>query len=209
MTVTIEYYFSLLSPWAYIGHKAFHDAMKRVDAKIAYKPINIPAAFEASDTPILGKRHITRQQYRTLELQRWAVKRGLEFNYWPAHWPFAAATGDKMIMACAAGGGDPASFMGQVFSGIWEREIDYGNDAELVAAANAGGLDGNALLAQAKSGAFDTGYEENTKEAIESGVFGVPAYFYKGEFFWGQDRIELLEDAVRSGRDGFKPILPG
>ncbi|MGI9371739.1 MAG: 2-hydroxychromene-2-carboxylate isomerase [Hyphomicrobiales bacterium] len=209
MTVTIDYYFSLLSPWAYIGHKAFHDAMNRTGAAIAYKPINVPEAFQASETPLLGNRHITRQQYRTLELQRWGVKRGLEFNYWPAHWPFAAATGDKMIMACCAKNNDPASFIGQVLSGIWERETNYNDEAELVAAANAGGLDGDGLLADAKGGKFDAAYEANTQEAIGAGVFGVPAYIYKGEFFWGQDRIDLLEDAIRSGRDGFTPVMPG
>jgi hypothetical protein len=96
-----------------------HDAMKRSGAKINYKPLAIGSVFEASDTPLLGKRHKTRQAYRTLELQRWAVKRGLEFNFWPAHWPFAAATGDKMIIAAVESGDDPSEFMRQVFTGIW------------------------------------------------------------------------------------------
>lgn len=204
----VDYYFSLLSPWAYIGHDAFHEAMTRCGASVNYLPINVPQAFEASETPVLGKRHKTRQAYRTLELQRWAVKRELEFNFWPAHWPFAAATGDRMIIAISQSGGNPAAFMRQVLTGIWEREANFAEDAALIEAANAAGEDGAALLQDASRPEIGSIYEANTAAAIERGVFGVPAYLYDGEYFWGQDRIDLLEDAVASGRAGFKPVFP-
>ncbi|MCP5082211.1 MAG: hypothetical protein GY948_10995 [Alphaproteobacteria bacterium] len=116
----VDYYFTLLSPWAYIGHDAFHEAMERTGTTVNYRPINLPQAFEASNTPMLGNRHKTRQDYRTLELQRWGVKRGLNFNYWPAHWPFAAANADKMIISLVQNGESPAAFMREVFTGIWD-----------------------------------------------------------------------------------------
>ena len=37
----------------------------------------------------------------------------------------------------------------------------------------------------------------DTKESIERGVFGAPSYIYGGELFWGQDRPEFLERAVK------------
>lgn len=208
MTASITYYFSLLSPWAYVGHDYLHDMIGRTGGRIIYKPINVPAAFAASDTPGLAKRHKTRQAYRTLELQRWRVKRGLEFNLWPAHWPFAAATGDRMIAAIVEAGGDPAPFMRIVFSGIWEREQNFAENAALSAAADAVGLDGAALLDHAQRDETGAIYDANTAEAVSAGIFGVPAYLYKDEYFWGQDRIDLLEDAIVSGREGFKPVFP-
>ncbi|MEM7425470.1 MAG: 2-hydroxychromene-2-carboxylate isomerase [Pseudomonadota bacterium] len=204
----VDYYFTLLSPWAYIGHDAFHEAMGRCGASVNYVPINLPQAFEASDTPLLGKRHKTRQDYRTLELQRWAVKRDLDFNFWPAHWPFAASTGDRMIIAIQQNGGNPAAFMRQVFTGIWERQTNFAEEAALVEAANAAGEDGEKLLGMSGANSIGRVYEDSTSRAIELGIFGVPAYFYDGEYFWGQDRIDLLEDAVSSGRPGFKPVYP-
>lgn len=204
----VDYYFTLLSPWAYIGHDAFHAAMDRCGATVNYKPLNLPKAFEASETPVLGKRHKTRQAYRTLELQRWAIKRNLEFNFWPDHWPFAAATGDRMILAILQQGRNPAAFMRQIFTGIWERQENFAEESALVEAANAVGENGTALLEAAGGPEVGDVYEANTSAAIELGMFGVPAYFYDGEYFWGQDRIELLEDAVSSGRAGFKPVFP-
>ncbi|MCH8138674.1 MAG: DsbA family protein, partial [Proteobacteria bacterium] len=37
-------------------------------------------------------------------------------------------------------------------------------------------------------------------EAIERGVFGAPGYIYNDELFWGQDRLEFLDQAL--AKDG-------
>ena len=47
-------------------------------------------------------------------------------------------------------------------------------------------------------------YAENTERAVANGVFGSPFYLFDGQTFWGQDRLEMLEEAVlqRRRRDG-------
>ncbi|MCP5082212.1 MAG: hypothetical protein GY948_11000 [Alphaproteobacteria bacterium] len=92
---------------------------------------------------------------------------------------------------------------------MWEREANYGDESALVSAADAAGHNGAALLEQAKQDEIEQIYAQSTNTAIEMGIFGAPAYFYDGEYFWGQDRIELLEDALKSGRPGFKHVYPG
>ena len=47
-------------------------------------------------------------------------------------------------------------------------------------------------------------YEQNCRDAIAADAFGSPVYVRDGEAFWGQDRLDLFEDAVRSGRPGFR-----
>ena len=42
-----------------------------------------------------------------------------------------------------------------------------------------------------------------TQEAIERQYFGAPTYVYQGEPFWGQDRIDLLDEVIHNRR---KPI---
>ena len=53
-----------------------------------------------------------------------------------------------------------------------------------------------ALLAAAGEPAIEALYRRNTNDAVAAGVFGSPAYVYRGEVFWGQDRLEMLEEAV-------------
>ncbi len=206
MSASIDYYFSTLSTWAYIGHRAFHEMAVRQAVTINYRPVALLEVFEETETAPLPKRHPTRQRLRWLELQRWREKRGIRLNLQPAHWPFACATADRMIIAAVEAGHDPADFLGAVFSGSWAEEKDMADESVLVSAANGVGLPGDALLDAAKGPYTERIYAENTARALESGVFGSPTYFLNGEMFWGQDRIDLLEEAVSSGREAYKPL---
>lgn len=49
----------------------------------------------------------------------------------------------------------------------------------------------------------DAAYEQIRRDAIAADVFGSPAYVLDGEIFWGQDRLELLADALKSGRSAY------
>ncbi len=203
MAATVDYYFSIVSPWAYIGHDAFHDVVKNHGVDVSYKPMALLEVFDTRGTPRLPDRPQERKDYRMLELQRWRDKRGLSFNLQPAHWPFPFQTADRMIIAAVEAGHSPADFMRTVFKGIWEEQKNYAEDAELVAAADAAGLPGAELLAAAGSDAVGEIYDANTKGFMTIGGFGAPSYVVDGEIFWGQDRIDLLEDAVSSGRAPF------
>src|SRR3954454_23144625 len=45
---------------------------------------------------------------------------------------------------------------------------------------------------------LDKLHEKFTQEALSAGVFGAPSYVLpSGEIFWGQDRLELLERALK------------
>ena len=50
----------------------------------------------------------------------------------------------------------------------------------------------------ALSDEIDTKYKKNSKDAIDQNVFGAPSYVFKNEIFWGQDRLEYLEDAIKN-----------
>ena len=200
MTASVDYFFSMVSPWAYIGHDAFHGIVTRHGVTVNYRPVALLEAFDRTNTARLPDRHQTRKDYRMLELQRWREKRGLSFNLQPAHWPFPFETADHMVIAAVQAGQDPSGFMKNVFKGAWEEERNMAEEVELVAAADAAGLSGAELLEAAKSDAPGEVYRANTEDFLGRGGFGAPTWFLNGEMFWGQDRIDLLEDAIASGR---------
>jgi 2-hydroxychromene-2-carboxylate isomerase len=39
--------------------------------------------------------------------------------------------------------------------------------------------------------------DQNTDRALERGVFGTPTFFVGREMFWGNDRIDIVEEALR------------
>jgi 2-hydroxychromene-2-carboxylate isomerase len=198
MSQNVDYYFSMHSPWAYIGHAPFMEVVRRHDVNVTYKPISLSDVFAKTGGLPVGKRHPARLRYRILELQRWREKRGLKFSLHPNFWPFAAEAADRFAVAVAAAGHDP--FLRRAFAALWEEEQNLADDATLTKLANAEKLPGAELLSEAKREQAKAKYEQNTADAIAIEVIGSPSYVLNGEVFWGQDRLDLLDDALRSGR---------
>lgn len=203
MARQIDYYFSLQSPWAYIGHALFEDLAAAHRLKVHYKPVLLIEVFSETGGLPLVKRHPARQRYRMMELQRWREKRGLTFNYKPKFFPGDPRLADGVAVAAVVAGLNPEPFMRRAFSGLWEQELDLADTATVTRLANEAGLPGEKLAAQATSNEIAAAYEQNRQDAIAAGVFGSPCWVLDGEVFWGQDRIELLADALKSGRKAY------
>ena len=69
----------------------------------------------------------------------------------------------------------------------------------LTAIAEESGHDSAALLALAERPEAAAAYEALTREALSRGVFGAPTYVYQDELFWGQDRLDFLDQALGEG----------
>jgi 2-hydroxychromene-2-carboxylate isomerase len=205
MSRSIDYYFSLQSPWAYIGHDLFTKVVSPYNLKVNYKPVVLVDLFsETGGLPLL-KRHPVRQRYRMVELQRWRDKRGLNFHLQPEHWPFNVRLADGLIIATIEAGHDPDALLRRAYAGVWEQQLKL-NDADvLTRLADESGLPGKQLIERAASDDIGAVYEQNRQDALDADVFGSPAYVLDGEVFWGQDRIELLADALKSGRAAYRP----
>ncbi|MEA2829481.1 MAG: hypothetical protein QOF22_229 [Bradyrhizobium sp.] len=204
MTRQVDYYFSLQSPWAYIGHKSFREVAGTYDLKVNHKPVVLVDLFSETGGLPLMKRHPVRQRYRLVELQRWRDKRGLKFHLEPANWPFNARLADGLVIAAIEAGHDPDAFLRQAFAAIWEGEFNLADPATLVKLADESGLPGARLIERSESDEISAVYEQNRQDALAADVFGSPAYVLDGEVFWGQDRIELLADALKSGRASYR-----
>src|SRR5882757_1258860 len=196
----IDYYFSLQSPWAYIGHKPFRDLVTTYDLKVNHKPVLLVDLFSETGGLPLMKRHPVRQRYRMVELQRWRDKRGLNFHLQPANWPFNARLADGVVIAALEADLDPEPYLQRAYPAVWEQQLNLADPATLVKLADDAGLPGEQLVERSRTEAISAAYEQNRQDALNADVFGSPGYVLDGEVFWGQDRIELLEDALKSGR---------
>lgn len=209
MARTIDYYFSLLSPWAYIGHAPFMEIAKRHGVEVNYKPVFLGRVFAETGGLPLAQRHPVRQRYRMVELQRWRERRGLSFNLQPKYWPFDVNVPDRFVIAVSASGQNPDPFLRRVFAAIWEEERDIGNPAVLAEIAESIGLNPSSLMNLATGSTTEALYALNLENAVAGDVFGSPAYVLDGEVFWGQDRLDLLDDALKSGRQAYRSEVTG
>lgn len=207
MPRVIDYYFSLVSPWAYIGHTPFMDIVQQHGVEVNYKPVFLGRVFSETGGLPLQQRHPVRQRYRLVELQRWREKRGLSFNISPKHWPFDVNLADRMVIAISTTGKSPDAFMRRAFAAVWEEERNLADPLVLAELAEAAGLDSSRLMDLATGSSTEAIYALNLENAVAADVFGSPSYVLDGEVFWGQDRLDLLDDALTSGRESYRPTV--
>ena len=193
---TIDYYFTVTSPWSYLGHEPILALAAKHNRKINFKPVDFGTVFAQSGGLPLPKRAPQRRRYRMFELQRWRDYRGTELNLRPKFFPTDAELANRMAMVAGDSGQDAGALTLALMRGCWVDEVNVGERAICVEIANRAGLDGEALATAAQSAAGDARAAELTQDAIDAQVFGAPTYVIAGEPFWGQDRLELVARAL-------------
>ena len=192
--ILIDYYFTPVSPWTYLGHARFVEIARRHRAAIAVKPIDLGRVFPASGGLPLKDRPPQRQAYRLVELARWSKYLGIPLNLHPAHFPVRADFASRWILAAVEQGTDAAlAFALACGRAVWAEQRNIAERDTLAAIATALDLDVAALDERANAPDIATRYAVLTQEAIDRGVFGAPTYFVGGEMFWGQDRLDFLD----------------
>jgi 2-hydroxychromene-2-carboxylate isomerase len=204
MARTIDYYFTLLSPWAFLGHAPFVEIARRHNATINHKPVFLGRVFAETGGLPLAKRHPARQRYRMIELQRWSARRGLAFCLAPKPGPFDIRLADRTVIAILAGHQDPEPFIQAAFAAIWQAERDLSDRVALAEILTDAGYHAELMLERAEAALTEAIYALNQENAVEAGVFGSPVYALDGEVFWGQDRLDFLDEALTSGRAPFR-----
>jgi 2-hydroxychromene-2-carboxylate isomerase len=197
--IAVDYYFTVTSPWTFLGHEEFAGMVKETGAKVNVKPVDLGSVFQVSGGLPLPKRPVQRQRYRMFELQRWRRRRNIPLKLQPAHFPADPTLGNKVVLAAAESGLDAMTFAGELMRGVWCADRNIADPAYVRETASALGLDGDALIAMAEGDAIAKRYDALTLEAKEAQVFGAPTYVINGEPFWGQDRLDFVRE-VLSGK---------
>lgn len=192
----IDYYVWLLSDWAYLGGVRFVQIAERHGVKINHIPMRMQDVYAGSGGILLANRSWQRQAYRLAELKRWRSKLGIPLNIEPKFFPSDVDLASCMVIAGQRQGLPVTDLVNAVMRAIWAEDQNVSDPAVLVSIARQCGLDGRELLDAAGGQPIREEYRGNTARALAAGVFGSPFYAFAGELFWGQDRLDMLEEAI-------------
>ncbi|MHA6895570.1 2-hydroxychromene-2-carboxylate isomerase [Ralstonia pseudosolanacearum] len=196
----IDYYFWINSDWAYLGADRLEALAKRHGARILYKPVDLPNVYSRTGGVLLSQRAPERQAYRVAELLRWCRKLGIHVNPSPA---YMCPNGDlaSCVVIAADQAGLPASDIYKaILRAEWCEDRDISSEDTLAEILRGQQLDAEFLLREARSVAVHNRYRSYTDEAVAVGVFGSPSYVFRGELFWGQDRLEMLDECITTAQ---------
>jgi 2-hydroxychromene-2-carboxylate isomerase len=197
----IDYYASLNSPWTHLGAARIEAMAAKHGASIRIWPVDFSAIFSASGGLPLPKRAPQRQAYRLMELRRWRERVGEPIHIQPKHFPANELPAACCVIAVRETIGDaPAIKLAhRVLRALWQEEQDSGDPATLAALIRDVGLDADAVTKLGADPQWLARRTADTEAALARGVFGAPSYVIGDEIFWGQDRLEFVEERLARG----------
>lgn len=196
MTATIDYYFWLNSDWAYLGADRLVRMASDHGARINWMPVDLPDVYRRTGGVLLGQRSHQRQAYRVIELRRWCRKLGIEVNPAPKYMCPDAGLASRIFIAAGAMGLPVHQLHQAILRAEWCEERDISDPSELYAILRDLGMDAEAIGEAAGRPETEAQYRRFTDRAVEAGVFGSPSYVVDGELFWGQDRLDMVEEQI-------------
>ncbi|MCA9640304.1 MAG: 2-hydroxychromene-2-carboxylate isomerase [Myxococcales bacterium] len=191
----IEFFFDFLSPYAFLAWHGVQPLAAKHDRTLKPKPLLLAALLNhwgtkgPAETP-------AKARFVFLDCARRARSRELEFRC-PVYHPF------NPLLACrlatqAAAGDDQIAVIGCLWEHGWQRGGDLGDPDSLRQALSAAGLNAAELMERARSPEAKQELRNNSEEALERSVFGVPTMFLGESMYWGFDQLDLV-DAELSG----------
>ena len=191
----VAFYFDLSSPFAYLASTQVAALSARTGVSIAYRPILLGALFKSIGTPNvpLFAMPPPKQAYYAHELARWSERWGVPFQQ-SSRFPINTVRPLRIVLSAAEGA--RPKLVDAFFRAVWADDRDVGDEAVLRSIIEEAGQDADALLAASLAEPAKLALREATAEAEARGVFGVPTFAVGDALFWGQDRLELVEDAI-------------
>jgi 2-hydroxychromene-2-carboxylate isomerase len=194
----LGFWFDYASPFAYLGAARLAGLQARTGATLELRPLLLGALFKAigtADVPLFTMAP-PRQRMMALELYRWADVLGVPFRFAT---PFPQVTTKPLRVTIGCPPELRLGLVTSLFAAMWAEGADLTDDRTLAAAAERAGWSGAEAIAAATSDAMRAALRAATDAAVRAGVFGVPTFEVGGELFWGQDRAELVEEALTRG----------
>lgn len=190
---TIDYYYSLASPWSYLGVSRLVALAEQAGATITSYPI---ATFTDNGWVPIWDKPENRQAYVKTELKRWKARLNspMVLDDRPQLGNLAEAL--PIVYAAQVAGADALALSIALQRAYWEDCRDVAQKDVRAEVASAAGFDGAALSAMEDGDAVAAQRARMFDAAKAAGVFGSPTYVYAGEMFWGQDRLDFLAEAL-------------
>lgn len=196
MTKTVEYFFDVGSPAAYLAWTQLPQICAETNATLVYKPMLLGAVFKETGNSTPGAVP-AKGRWMHDDFKRFAKHYGVAFSFNP-HFPINTLA--LMRVVTAINDTQPErlqDLLEALYTAIW---VDGKNLGEVEVVSNVlqqAGFDPQQMLEQTQQPEIKESLIQTTTEAVQRGVFGAPTCFVDDEMFFGQDRLMFVKQALQ------------
>ena len=194
MNKTVTFYYDYASPATYLAWTQINSIIEEANATLNMVPILLGGIFKETgnaspaSVPAKGK-------WMFNDLKKHAKLYNVEFN---SNSFFPINTLNIMRGAIAAKSMNIfQEYSEAIFTGIWVKDLNLGDIPILQEYLEKNNIDTKKLFDLAQSDEVKTMLIQNTKKAVDQGVFGAPTFIIKNELIFGQDRLNFLKLALK------------
>ena len=190
MSNHIDFYFDIISPYAYIAYKKILK-IKNINFKL--KPILLGGLHNLAGitAPAFNKYKMKNMQN---DCELVAKKNNISFK-WNSKFPINSL--NIMRGYLCVKDNKKEEYLNNFFEAYWKEDLDLSNEENIKILLKKLKIDVHDFFNLIKNQDTKDKLKQFTQEAFEKEVFGAPTFIVNNKIFWGQDRLEYALDEIK------------
>ena len=183
MSNHIDFYFDIISPYAYISHKKINKINNIV---FNYKPIFLAGLHNLADIdpPAFNK---FKMKNMVNDCNLVSKKNNIQFK-WNTNFPINSLSLMRGYLSVIKDKQD--EYLNTFFDAYWKDNQDLSDIKIINKLLSKIKIDSEEFFKSIKDQSIKNKLKNLTSEAFQKEVFGAPTFISNNKIFWGQDRLE-------------------
>jgi len=190
---TLTAWFSIGSTYTFLTALRIKSKIKEENVKIEIYPISIRYIMKNQNNIPFPPEKKSKVEYMWRDIQRRAELYGIPKPSFPVSYPLKNFDMANKVGIVANNEGWYLDYFEETYRQWFLEGKDAGSEENIKSTTKNLGKNYSQVVRNASEESIETTYLNNTKKAVEMGVFGAPSFSVKNDIFWGDDR---LEDAI-------------
>ncbi len=191
MSNHIDFYFDIISPYAYIAYKKI---LKINNVNCKFKPILLGGLHNLAGitAPAFNKYKMKNMQN---DCELVSKKNSISFK-WNSKFPINSLS--IMRGYLSVNDNKKEDYLNSFFEAYWKEDQDLSNEDTVKQLLKKLKIDENDFFNSISNQDIKHKLKQLTQEAFEKEVFGAPTFIVNNKIFWGQDRLEYALDEIKN-----------
>jgi 2-hydroxychromene-2-carboxylate isomerase len=191
MSNHIDFYFDIISPYAYIAYKKI---LKINNVNFKFKPILLGGLHNLAGitAPAFNKYKMKNMQN---DCELVSKKNSISFK-WNSKFPINSLS--IMRGYLSVNDNKKEDYLNSFFEAYWKEDQDLSNEDTVKQLLKKLKIDENDFFNSISNQDIKHKLKQLTQEAFEKEVFGAPTFIVNNKIFWGQDRLEYALDEIKN-----------
>lgn len=194
--VQIDFYLDFISPFGFLARHGLAQIATRHALEITYHPVDIGQIKRASGNTGPSNRDIpSKFNYLTEDVARWAKRYQLPMvRYLPG--PNTRRLNKGLFQARDEN--RAGEYVEHAWNCVWRDGLDPGLERTLVEVAGRMQWQVKEFIDFIENPVSEQRFNAEINLATQKGVFGVPTYCINDQMWWGNDRLDFVEQYLEA-----------